>query len=896
MSKKMLINALLPEENRVAIVDDGLLSELDIEVAGREQTKGNIYKAVVVRVEPGLQAAFVDYGAERLGFLQIDEINFKTVRPDAASGEGRARLRITDLLHRGQEILVQIVKEERGTKGAALTTYISLAGRYMVLMPDSSTRGVSRKAENDAQRKQLKKAVASLELPDNMGYIVRTAALDQSREELERDSRYLLRLHDTIRQLSAKGKSPALIYKEGNLVIRAIRDYFTTDMDEVLVDDPEVFRETREFFQMVMPDQVELVKLHQEKRPIFSRYQIEEQIETISSNKVNLPSGGSIVIDSTEALVAIDINSGKMSGAQGVEETATRTNLEAAREIGRQLRLRDLGGLIVIDFIDMYERKNIRAVEQELKKSTALDKARINIGRISQFGLLEMSRQRIRATLAAGSYLTCPHCHGMGRIKSPDAMAVNLLRRIHTGVAKGQIGQVIAQLPLDVATYLLNNKREELVDLERRYKLRIAIHGRPDYLTDQVEIEFQKRSKESDDHAEQVAAGMLKSMTEVASAGPEAETTAGVATETAGVEPQPETGESEVAAPAKKRRRRGGRKKSGDAKPAETAETTAAATSGSAADEGEETATGAAATNPEGTDASPETAPTEGTAPATEAVVPGEEADPAEPAKAVKKPRRRRSRRGKGRTGEASPASDSEESGEPLAAVAVTEAAEAAPATESLQAADAQGAAVPATEPAAAQAGDAGESPAQAVESPPKRRRARRTATKKVEQSETADATTPAAAVATATVEETGPVTTDAASKPPAKRASRSRTKKTEPVETAAETAVPAETAQATDETSAPVADKPKTRRTSRAKTKAAETPAKAESIDTATGAADQTTPPATATEKKAASRPRTRRPATAKKTDETAVTEAGKQPAKPRRKPATAKSEEKQE
>jgi ribonuclease E len=450
----------------------------------------------VVRVETGLQAAFVDYGAERLGFLQIDEINYTSVKPDYQSTEEGRRPRINDLLHRGQELLVQITKEERGTKGAALTTYLSLAGRYMVLMPGSTTRGVSRKAESDSQRKELKKAMSSIDLAEGVGYIVRTAALDQTREELERDYRYLIRLFESIKELELKAKAPALIYKESNLMIRSIRDYFTTDMDEVLIDDPQVFKEAKDFFQMVMPDHINLVKLHQERRPIFSRYQIEEQIETLSRNKVSLPSGGSIVIDPTEALVAIDVNSGKMASEQNVEATATKTNLEAAEEVGRQLRLRDLGGLIVIDFIDMRERKNMRQVENQLKKSLENDKARVSVGRISQFGLLEMSRQRIKAALTDGSYLTCPHCHGAGHLKSPEAQAVALLRKIHASAAKGQVGRIDAQLPLDVAAYLLNNKREELVEMERRYQLQIHLHGNRDFLADQVEIEIQKKEKE----------------------------------------------------------------------------------------------------------------------------------------------------------------------------------------------------------------------------------------------------------------------------------------------------------------------------------------------------------------------------------------------------------------
>ncbi|NIP49195.1 MAG: Rne/Rng family ribonuclease, partial [Gammaproteobacteria bacterium] len=509
MSKKMLMNATQHEENRVAIVEDGILTELDIEVAGHEPTKGNIYRAVVVRVESGLQAAFVDYGAGRLGFLQIDEINYKAVKPDYQPAEDGRRPRITDLLYRGQELLVQIIKEERGTKGAALTTYLSLAGRYMVIMPGSQTRGVSRKAESDSQRKELKQAMASIDMADNVGYIVRTAALNQSREELERDYLYLIRLYESILDLDKKVKAPALLYKESNLIIRSIRDYFTTDMDEVLIDDQQVFKEARDFFQMVMPDQVKLVKLHQERRPIFSRYQIEDQIEILSRNKVPLPSGGSIVIDPTEALVAIDVNSGKMASEQGVEATATKTNIEAAREVGRQLRLRDLGGLVVIDFIDMRDRKHAREVEKELKKSLENDKARVSVGRISQFGLLEMSRQRIKGALAEGTYLTCPHCQGNGRLKSPETQAAALLRKIHASAAKGQISQINAELPIDVASYLLNDKREDLVEMERDHNLQIHIHGNRDFHADQAELEIVKKEKDQPEQHEFVAAGLL---------------------------------------------------------------------------------------------------------------------------------------------------------------------------------------------------------------------------------------------------------------------------------------------------------------------------------------------------------------------------------------------------
>ena len=495
MNRKMLINATHPEEHRVAIVEDGALVELDIEITGKEQTRGNIYKGVVIRVETGLQAAFVDFGSERPGFLQIGEIH-PSLAKNGQGSEAKGRPRINDLLRRGQELLVQVVKEERGTKGAALTTYLSLPGRYMVLMPESDTKGVSRKIEQDSQRKKLKETMASIELPENIGYIVRTAGIGQKKTELKRDVDYLIRVYEKILDLGKKIKAPALVYKESNLVIRSIRDYFSSDIDEVLVDDPGVAREAKDFFDVVMPEYSKLVKLHQERRPIFSRYQIEEQIESISRNKVSLPSGGSIVIDSTEALVAVDVNSGKMASEQGVEATAFKTNAEAAEEIARQLRLRDLGGLIVIDFIDMRDRKHIREVEKRLKDGLKTDKARVTVGRISQFGLLEMSRQRIKSVLAAAAFLPCPHCEGTGRVKSAESQALDFLRRIYTGMAKGHIGQVDAEIPLEVASYLLNQKRSELLELERHYEAVVIIKGRPDFTAGQTEITFHKREKD----------------------------------------------------------------------------------------------------------------------------------------------------------------------------------------------------------------------------------------------------------------------------------------------------------------------------------------------------------------------------------------------------------------
>jgi len=496
----MLINASHPEENRVAIVVDGILSDLDIEIAGQEQTKGNIYKAVVSRVEPGLQAAFVDYGSEKMGFLQIGEIH-PSLYPDHENTDPRNRPRINEILKRGQEILVQIVKEERGTKGAALTTFLSLAGRYMVLMPDSKTKGVSRKITNESERKLLKKTMAALDLPEGTGYIVRTAGIGKEQDELKRDFDYLVSLYAGIIAHKEKVKAPAQIYQESNLVIRSIRDYFSSEMDEVLIDDPRVYNEAKDFFRLVMPDQGGLVRQHRERRPIFSRFQIEDQIDGLTRNQIPLPSGGSIVIDQTEALVAIDVNSGKMSSESGIEATAGKTNLEAAAEVGRQLRLRDLGGLVVIDFIDMRDRKRIRDVEQALKYSLRDDKAKVTVGRISQFGLLEMSRQRIKAALSVGASLECPHCQGKGQIKSIEAQAIALLRQIHASASKGQIGTIQVKAPFDVAIYLLNEKRQSLSDLEKQLNLSIRISGHTDFIPGQTELEMTKREKlPQDDH------------------------------------------------------------------------------------------------------------------------------------------------------------------------------------------------------------------------------------------------------------------------------------------------------------------------------------------------------------------------------------------------------------
>ena len=497
MAKKMLINALHPEEARVAIVDEGRLIDLDIEIAGSEQTRGNVYKGVVLRVEPALQAAFIDIGLKKPGFLQIGELHpeWWQWRDDVPEDQRKRRPRIQEVLRRGQELIVQVEKDERDMKGAALTSYLSLPGRYMVLMPGSDSSGISRKVEGETERKKLKTLVAQMTIPEGIGYIIRTEAVDKSLEELQKDLDQLVAKYEELRRQAASAKAPALLHKEFSVVIRSIRDYFTAEIDEVMIDSKEVHRETKAFFKEAMPKFEKLVKLHQEKRPIFSRYQIEEQIDQTHEKKVPLKSGGSLVIEPTEALVSIDVNSGKSTGERGVEDTAFRTNLEAAEEAARQLRLRDLGGLIVIDFIDMRDSKHIREVEKTLKAALKGDKARVTVGRISQFGILEMSRQRIRQALNQASYLECPHCEGRGKVKSVESMALSFLRKVHAAAAKGTAAEVRGGLPLEVAYFLLNRKKRDLAQIENDYDIEVTIKGKPSFLMNQLELELVKREK-----------------------------------------------------------------------------------------------------------------------------------------------------------------------------------------------------------------------------------------------------------------------------------------------------------------------------------------------------------------------------------------------------------------
>jgi ribonuclease E len=446
----------------------------------------------VVRIEPSLQAAFLNYGPFRHGFLPLTDIQPQYYLKEKEEEERKGRPRIQDVLLPNQELLVQVEKEERNSKGASLTTYISLAGRYLILMPGEERVGISRKIEDEAQRERLRTVLEELNPPKGMGFIIRTAGIDRSKKELANDLSYLLRLWDSINKKCIELPAPSLVYQEHDLVTRTIRDYFIHDITEILIDDPDVYRKARAFFKTVMPRYERVVKLHKEKRPIFSKFNLEEQIKTIYERKVSLKSGGSIVIDPTEALVSIDVNSGKKK-EKDIEETALKTNLEAAEEIARQLRLRDQGGLIVIDFIDMKDRKHNIEVEKRLKSALKKDKARIDMGRISKFGLLEISRQRIRPNISEASYVPCAYCQGKGSVRSNESLAISVLRRIQAGVAKGNISYVRGILPADVASYLLNQKKEELLRLEKEHDLKIHLTGLSGILPDKITLEFEQR-------------------------------------------------------------------------------------------------------------------------------------------------------------------------------------------------------------------------------------------------------------------------------------------------------------------------------------------------------------------------------------------------------------------
>ncbi|CAG4883348.1 fused ribonucleaseE: endoribonuclease; RNA-binding protein; RNA degradosome binding protein [Georgfuchsia toluolica] len=482
--KRMLFNATQAEELRVAIVDGQKLIDLDIESANKEQRKSNIYKAVITRLEPSLEAAFVDYGAERHGFLPFKEVARNYFRSDMDPG----RARIQDALKVGQELIVQVEKDERGNKGAALTTFISLAGRYLVLMPNSPRGGgVSRRIEGE-DRQELRDVMDQLVVSPGTSLIARTAGIGRNVEELQWDLNYLQQLWTAI-EGAAKGQSGAfLIYQESSLVIRAIRDYFHAEIGEILIDTDEIFEQAKSFMENVMPATVNRIKRYNDDVPLFSRFQIEHQIESAYSRQVTLPSGGAIVIDHTEALVSVDVNSGRATKGSDIEETAFRTNSEAADEIARQLRLRDLGGLIVIDFIDMESSKNQREVENRLRDALHFDRARVQTGKISRFGLLELSRQRLRPALAETSYITCPRCTGTGHIRSTESAALHILRILEEEAMKENTGAIHVQVPVDVGTFLLNEKRVDIARIEMRHHANLVIIPNRHLETPQHEI------------------------------------------------------------------------------------------------------------------------------------------------------------------------------------------------------------------------------------------------------------------------------------------------------------------------------------------------------------------------------------------------------------------------
>ena len=472
MKKKIFINALYQEEKRVAIVEGDTLVDFYVEFSSRAHLKGNIYKGIIARIEPGLQAAFVDFGAKKQGFLQLREIQPQFFNNKKQQGK---RVRVQDVLTKGQEVVIQVEKDERDTKGASLTTYISLPGRYIVMMPGQKRVGISRKIEDRGDRDRLKEMFSSLKLPEDMGFILRTACSDISSDELSNDLKYLTRLWAGIKTESEKVSAPALIYKEQDIAVRTVRDYLTSDVAEVLIDDAEAFRNTKDFLRKTVPWRKINIKLYRDKRPIFSNHSIEDQIAKIDDRFVKLPSHGYIVFDKTEALTAIDVNSGRSRKEENIEATALKTNLEAAQEIARQLRLRDIGGLIVIDFIDMAAAKNRREVEQMLQNALTSDKAHFDITEISRFGIVEMTRERLRSAYIDSMNAACTSCDGAGVVKSDMAVAISALREIHVRASAGVARSITCRMPVESANYLVNTKRGSIVAIEKSFHTTISV-------------------------------------------------------------------------------------------------------------------------------------------------------------------------------------------------------------------------------------------------------------------------------------------------------------------------------------------------------------------------------------------------------------------------------------
>ena len=498
MKKEMLINAVHREQKRMAVLDDGKLVEFNIEMGFKDPITGNIYKGIVLKVERGLQAAFVSYGGNRDGFLPLHDVSSEYfTEQNGREGHGRCSLKS------GQEVLVQALREVSENKGALLTSYISLPGRYLVLLPNRQGGGVSRKIEDEGERERLKALVEQIKIEEGIGFIVRTAGMNRTKQELSRDYQHLLRLWKEIQKRANTAFPPALIYQESDFGIRSLRDYFTSEIEEILVDDLETFRKMRVYCKAVAPRNVKMIKLYKGKSPIFDRYQLEDQVRAIYRERVGLKSGGYIIINPTEAMITIDVNSGRASGKRNVEETAFRTNLEAAEEIARQLRLRDLGGLIVIDFIDMRDRKHEAEVEKTFKKALSLDRARIQLSRISRFGILELSRQKKQSTIQEISYTTCPFCKGSGVRPSLEYTAISAFRKIESQAVKGVASSLKVTLPYEVAYYLLNQKRSEISKLETLYNMSLHISGSPDMAWDGMDIKETARDVTQETPAEE---------------------------------------------------------------------------------------------------------------------------------------------------------------------------------------------------------------------------------------------------------------------------------------------------------------------------------------------------------------------------------------------------------
>ncbi len=502
MLKRILINATQPEELRVAMVDGQRLFNFDIETASRKQTKANIYKGKITRIEPSLEAAFIDYGADRHGFLPLKDISRSYFNAEIGelgfdengnelgteSPRNSRNTSIKDLLQEGQELIIQVDKEERGNKGAALTTFLSLAGRYLVLMPNNPRAGgVSRRIEGD-ERAEAREALSTLDVPDGMGLILRTAGVGKTSEELSWDLDYLLKLWQAIEHSASERSAPFLIYQESNVIIRAIRDYLQEDISDIFIDNHGIYDDACQFMGQIMPSFVEKVKFYDDDVPLFTRYQIESQIETAFQREVKLPSGGSVVFDHTEALLSIDINSARSTKGVDIEETALTTNLEAVDEIARQLRLRDSGGLIVIDFIDMLSNKNQREVESRMREALKVDRARVQVGRISRFGLLEMSRQRLRPSLGESSHIVCPRCNGSGNIRGVESLALSILRLMEEEAMKEKTAIILTHVPVEVGTYLLNEKRTAILELEQRQNIQVLVIPSPHIDTPNYEV------------------------------------------------------------------------------------------------------------------------------------------------------------------------------------------------------------------------------------------------------------------------------------------------------------------------------------------------------------------------------------------------------------------------